>query len=980
MKYSIEGKVIETDAPLSEAEIDEIASSLKVNGRPAPPPGMDSWVVPKDVQAARDAKALALRQSVGEDSLGVKELYKLNPATQKQSPQKAVTQKVDTVVKDAQREQTFSNLIKQGFSDFVGMSGGVRQQTTDAAKNFAGIATAIATGNTQELSQYGFRSPKEAFSSFIKGYQEAQDATYKLTGAYKTPEPTSIVGRAYEAAVRSLGDPTSIIAPSAKTLGGTALRMLASEAGSAAVSASSVIGGETGKAAEKFAFGTSGTTGQVVGSIGGAFTAPVGQAVVSQAAKATKKATNYVLKTDPEMVQMAQTYGTVNNFLEKIASEQGIDNIGDFVNQWSGISQKVTGKNTPILIGLSDNPAVQAAFTALVKSDPDFRAAVSNELKDVRTALERRANVLVGARNTPIPVKDVVKMDVAEKRLQFIDKAMENVSARISPTQTSETRGQAISTLLDQKEKAARASVSPLYDAVITDGLKDNVRLASTETEKLYKFVQQNRIDDIFGRDTPLGKEVTRILSPRKIEQEVPSQVMGAAGLPRTTTTKQSVDAYPELNAKDIDSLKRALAEAGRKPLNNDERRKLNDLSSVFNTARDTLPSKFNDGLKSADLEYYKKVGVPFNSATIDNLDAKKYAEQVAPFITTTGSKTREFLNAVGNKDGVPVVRNAVLADIYEKAVDPNTGMLNTKRLASYVKQRRDVISQIDGLQDEINGFALDFGKLAKARADLNSAYQAKQSEIAKTYLVSKGYEPNYSKWATELLNEPSQMTKVIEDFKYFPPETKEVVLKNLRREILSKGFDKQEGLEFFTSPTNKATIDKLFGKGYQENVKQLLKLSDAVGRVDPSRVNAVLDQKQLDSLGTYLKDAGVPGLDLPYISSTLRDRISSPTQKVIRLLSRVNVAVVDKQTREGLKELLLDPDGLNKFVSKYKSVDVQKFTNPISVAEMIGDVKSRVPMYLYQAEEGNISGAAGMEKPAQEVPSEFQPMFGSFE
>ena len=91
-------------------------------------------------------------------------------------------------------------------------------------------------------------------------------------------------------------------------------------------------------------------------------------------------------------------------------------------------------------------------------------------------------------------------------------------------------------------------------------------------------------------------------------------------------------------------------------------------------------------------------------------------------------------------------------------------------------------------------------------------------------------------------------------------------------------------------------------------------------------------------------------------------------------------MAVVDKQTREGLKELLLDPDGLNKFVSKYKSVDVQKFANPISVAEMIGDVKSRVPMYLYQAEEGNISGASGMEKPAQEVPNEFQPMFGSFE
>lgn len=984
-KYVIEGKTVQTDKALSDVEIDEIASSIKGKTRPASPPGMNSWVVSPEVQAERDRKATQLREMNPNDSNEVKQLYKLNPAPAVKQP---ISQVVDKVTNEATKEQDFKNLVKQGFGEYVGLWGGVRKQSGEAASNFANLTKAIATGDTQELANYGFRDPKVAFRAFIEGYREAEEATYTLTGARRTPEPTSLAGKALEFAVKSIGDPTSLVAPVGKTIGGTVLRMLGSELGSSFVSGSSVFTGEAGKKIEQGIFGTSGTTGQVVGSLAGIGTAGVGQYVANKGVATAVSGTKYLLKADPEMAQMAQTYGVVNNFLGKIAAEQGIENVDSFVKEWSNVSKTITGKNTPILVALSDNPAVQAAFASLLKTDPDYRAAVTSELKDISSSLEARANTILGSRNSPIPSREVAKVDVAETRIKALDKAIDASTARISPNMSDEARGKIISDLVAKKEKAARDSVSPIYNAVIESGMKEGVRLGSAETGKLYNFIKQNNLEDVFGKGTPLGDKILNVLSPRKASQSVTTQSRDASGMLRDVSKQTTVDVFPEIDANNIDSLKRAINEAGRKSLTNDERRKLNDLNSLFNQVRETLPAKFNEGLKSADLEFYKKVGVPFNSATMDAIDAKKFAEQVAPVIATSSSKTREFLNAVGTKQGQPVVRNAVLSEIYSKFVSPETGALNTRGLANYMKQRKDVISQVDGLDKEIGGFVGDFTKLSNARATLQSNYEKAQSEIAKTYLVSKGFEPNYSKWATELLNEPSKMTKLVGDkslgikgeFANFPPETKDVVLKNLRREIVQKAFDRTDGMEFFTNPANKATIDKLFGKGYQDKVGQMLKLSDAVRRVDPTRVAATFEQKNLDVVGKYLSDLGLPGLDLPFISATARNPISSPFYKVTRIFSKTSGAILDKEAKAALKEILIDPEGLSKFVEKYKNVKTESFNNPVKVGTMLQEITARFPMYVYQAEKGNINNAASQPKPKADIPAEYTPLQGEYQ
>lgn len=982
--YLIEGKKVQTEAPLSEAEIDEIGASIKGSSRPAPPPGMDSWMVPPEVQAERDRKALEVRGMNPNDPQDVKEIYKLKPSASPSAKPvpKAISPKVEQAVQTAVKEQTFVNNIKQGFGNFAGMLGGASTQLSTFRQGLVQLASAISGVGGQSLEDLGFTSPEEGMKAFKEGYEKYQSQANKLTGAYPTPEPTDILGQMYEAAVGSLGDPTSALSFGAKpalTIGAKVLRTIGAEATSATVSGGSVLGGETGKRIEKGVFGTSGTTGQVIGSLAGVPAASATLPVVNQASKAVKGAKLYLNNSDVELVEKAETYKVVNNLLDNITREQGISNIDDFVSQWNDISSKITGKKTPLLVALSDNPSVKAAFVSVVKNDPDFRSVVQSELKTISDSIENRANLLVGGRYTPLTNKEVVKLDVAEKRLENLDKAIQNFSNTISPTQSAEQRGQIITDLVAKKEKAAREAVSPLYDKVIEEGVKDGVKLGSEETGKLYQFVKQNNLEDIFGKGTALENKVMSVIRPEIKEQQVEKTVIDAVGMRRKTTVKKNVEVFPEIDAKNIDSLKRAINDAKRGNLSNEQRRKLNQFEEVFDGVRETLPAKFNEGLRAADRTFYEKVGVPFNQATIDSIDSKSFAEQVAPVISSSSSKTREFLSAVGKKEGQPIVRNAVVSEIYSKFVDPVSGQLKTQGLAAYMKERKDVINQVDGLEAELRGFVTDYGSLTAKRKLIDEAYNKKQGELAKTWLVKSGFEPNYSQTATEILNNPSKATKLLDEMKNFSPETAKAVMNNLRREIIAKGIDSPEGVYFFTNPVNKPVIDKMFGKQYQQNIQKLLKLSDAVQRVDPSKVSESFSTQQLDSVGKFLSSIGAPGLSLPFVTSTIRDRISSVPQKAVRLLSKVNSTRLDQSIKEGVKEILLDPDGLNKFVTKYKDANIQKFANPVSVKELVGDIQSRMPLYMYQAEEGNVNNRMST-RPKAPVNPAFVPEIGSFQ
>jgi hypothetical protein len=175
--------------------------------------------------------------------------------------------------------------------------------------------------------------------------------------------------------------------------------------------------------------------------------------------------------------------------------------------------------------------------------------------------------------------------------------------------------------------------------------------------------------------------------------------------------------------------------------------------------------------------------------------------------------------------------------------------------------------------------------------------------------------------------------------------KTSQAVMRNLQAEVVEKARNSTDGgVGFITSPKNKAVIDKVFGAGYQQDVKDVLAMSDALQKADISKITATIRTGDIDVLGKI-----VPGLDVPYVTSTLRDRISSNFQKAVRLISRAKTAQLKTDTDDALKQLLLDREGMKKLAAISNTMDF-KVSNPLTLKQISDTIGSVVPRYVYGA------------------------------
>jgi hypothetical protein len=139
-----------------------------------------------------------------------------------------------------------------------------------------------------------------------------------------------------------------------------------------------------------------------------------------------------------------------------------------------------------------------------------------------------------------------------------------------------------------------------------------------------------------------------------------------------------------------------------------------------------------------------------------------------------------------------------------------------------------------------------------------------------------------------------------------------------LRAEVIALADENPTGfMDYLMNPANKDALDKIFGSAFQPALRKVGLLSDKLAQADISKVGVAVTKEDLDPLAKL-----APGLDIPYISSTFRDRITSFPQKVVRLMSRVNSARLLQKTDETIKELLLDPNGVQKLANVASEID----------------------------------------------------------
>jgi hypothetical protein len=793
---------------------------------------------------------------------------------------------------------------------------------------------------------------------FGKNVKRLQQAAGTVTGAQTEMAAPSAVAEIVGSGARMLTDPLGYLGSGALRAGASVVERAAPVVGRAGglfgIGATAGGGGIVGQEAEKAITGEDTGTGKAIGQVAGiaAGIAPAAAletsiSTLSNFAKQLKDKYSMV-KADPDAASQAYASGAAKRLLDLIAKSTPSQNIDAIMNEFKRVGQVVGTGDVPLLVAMSDNPIVQTEVTRLVKSNPGVRQEIDRELNTFLQNVDQKSTDLFGNRYTPIsgaktPLTTQINKNI--KLREAVDTKLDDLAARF-PEPDNVQLGLDTQRLLDIRSKAAKAEMTPMYEAIKDGASKAGATLPDTGVRDIHSFVVANNMQDIFGRRTRLDNLITKNFAPQNGE-------------------------YFPASFKDVISLKEEINRVQRSvKMDEVAKMRLNELEDVVDAARQQIPGNWNQALMNADKQYYEKIGVPFGSQGIKDIDAKKYADQVAPQIVKSPETLRQFLKA-GGDEGLTIADNAMMAEVYKKVIKNDA--VDPRALNKYIKDKSAVIDQIPGMREKLQATLFDDSTLKLARKDLDDKVALAEKQVADNFVLSvkdsDGISvPNYSELASRLFTDPRFFGKITKDLSQLDKKTSAAVMRNIQAEVVEKARNSTDGgIGFLTSPKNKAVIDKVFGKGYQQEVKDILTMSDALQKADISKITAAIKTGDTDVLGQI-----VPGLDVPYVASTLRDRISSNFQKAVRLLSRAKTAQLRTDTDDAIKQLLLDRNGMQKLQAIKNTMDF-KLQNPASLKQVVDALDSTLPRYMYGIVKEATLPEAAPQEPQQNVP------FGSF-
>jgi hypothetical protein len=807
---------------------------------------------------------------------------------------------------------------------------------------------------------------------FGRNVQRLQKAASEITGAETGMKAPGVGSEIVGGGARMLSDPIGYLGVGPAVKATSKLSDWATQAATNVTARATSLfglggtaetGGIVGEQVEKRLGGT-GETGRAIGTVSTALAGIPSAAAVEQSIKGVTNVAKQIydkyklVKTDPASANEAYASGAAKRLLEKIAADLPVNQkIDDIVTEYNRIGDIVNKDQIPLMVAMSDNAIVKSQVQKLAKENPQFRQRVESELQNLASAIDQRSELLFGPRYAAVQPQGI-NLRPAQKRIDAIDDQIESLSSKFIPTERQETIGKAIENLVEARRKTVAAEIKPVYQSIINDATKANAQLPEAQVESIYRFVEQNNLRDIFGRNTPIDRQIISKLAPEKLE------------------TGEEV--FKPLSFENVDSLKRAINEFQRERLTLDEARRINQLENFVNEARQAIPGDFNQRLIDTDRLFYEKIGIPFSAQGIKDIDAKRYSEQVAPVIIKNSSSLNQFLNAVG-PEGVQVANNAIIADAYNKVI--KNDVLDYRALRNYIRQKDAVLDQLPEMRTMLNTALIDDAALRVARSNIDELKKAADKRIADNFVISvkddKGVSvPNYTEIANKLFTDPNFFKKITKDLKDLDPASSKAVYNSIRAEIVNKAREFPDGgLNFLADPKNAKVINQVFGQGYQSSIKDFIKLSDAVNRANVDDISAVLMRAELDLVNKKLTELGIPGLDAPFITSTFRDRIASIPQKIVRLATRVNTAQLKEATDKAIGDLLLDKDGLEKLSKVARTMDF-KINNPTNFKKIQDTFRSIAPRYIY----GGVKEATMEQFEEQPAPVEPNLQFELFE
>ena len=805
-----------------------------------------------------------------------------------------------------------------------------------ARKGFAGsIATGLAAGGAAlgaesamqramarsmgvNIPETPLVNPAQAFSEIRKSVYDPLMSFLGSTGAKPQTGTEKIIG----AGIESVTSPESYLFPGLSA----ARRMgLFGQAVTRPVEAAAIgAGAEGGSQAGRFAGQKMGapTAGEIVGSFigGGAAQSLVGFVPrLTPAAQALKTKLDSFSGRVPQDELTRDIDSRINNiFIAAAAADPKFASvIEDAVKAQKGVSIKAPGAESvelPINAVLANNPVINNFIQGLAAKDPVFRANYSDQFERAKAALTLNQMRLFG---DPSKAELSISVPKVEKPVERKIRSIDEQIADISKIETVDpfTFGQKISSLITKKEDDARALVRPLYQEAFDIAAKNKVELPAASVGDIYNFVASEKASDIFKTFPSIYSKVKSRFAPTEIDVPV---ILGAKGEELTGGVKQM---FAPAGVDDLDSLKREINRQLRKTNEPSEIRLLGTLKDKVNTTIESLDENFVTAYKNADKEYFKKVGLPFDSFTLQNVDRKKFNEQIAPAIIGNKSNVIDFINAVGD-DGVRLVKDAYLDNFAKSSL--RNDIINPQLANKWIEKNKGGMSLVPGLEDEIRAAVGDIQKLNDYKNRLNA---------------------NFTKVAgDELLRLEGKNTQQLVNSMYGSKEFTDGFLRKyggnkdnlnaIRSFMLDDIVSSGNPIEVLSDRNKSAIFNRVFGPTYSEKVKDFAVAADRLTK-DITNVpfrGETVPKTPIEQM------IGVP-------PETILSRFYNPVSGNVYAISYIFSKFWAKQALEGteqkLKDILLNPKDAMKVMAivapQAKSIDLKKVKEASDVMTRYG-------------------------------------------
>jgi len=766
------------------------------------------------------------------------------------------------------------------------------------------------------------------------------------TGAYMMTDPLVLVSKA-------------------KSVGEFVLKIPYSMAQWAGIGATSSVAAQTaGQVEEAIRGEDSGVASTFAGISSAILTGKYTQPFVNTLATKTKdllsgkgfKNEASLIKSTIETQSQKFAHANIKNILKEVSKVEGKD-VEVIMQDFAKISHYFDDVDIPFFLAMSDNPVVAGELNKLIRKNPSVRAQVEDEITKIVNAIEGKANRMFGVPIVGKSLEEAIPTSVVRTELWYrLDNLKTNMAktqdkidelgANYLPASTMAQRGKEIEGLVKLKKEQAKAIREIEYTAILKSARKNNIKMPKEGVEQLWRYVDSLQLQNKFGVGTVLESKIRTLLKPTVKTKKTKN----AAG--RTITTR--TETFKPITFDDVNSLKKEINRLLKRNPAAETADMLDDLKDVLYDARTTIPGTYSSALKLADENYYKHIGLPFGEQGIKEISSAKYAQQIAPVVVQNAESLNQFYNVVGREKGVDIAKNAFLAEVYEKSVI--NGQLQPKLLQSLIKKKSEVIDLIPGLRDELNQSVNTQGYLSNRINTLNEVWKSQEKKIGDHFLLKaggvEGYKP--SEVVNKMVRNREYMVQIISDVEKLPKNVQGPIRNTIRREFVEQvqaiGKVKGQSSEkWLADPENAYIIQKIMGKGYQNDLRAFARLSDKVSKVNPEDVAP----RATGALYDYVQQK--TGVDLPSIVSLIRRPIISPEQKGVILASKVWTGTRMSRADKQMQDILFsDLKGIEQFYKLEKLAKKTNMSDEVLARKYIDIMVEIVPRY-FMAIEGDV-------------------------